>query len=60
MAAGLCEKRRQTIEKRQALAPSKEHDDLVRFALSGLSCMCAATGKLKTLKELKVNGLKFN
>ena len=46
MAAGLFEKRRQTIEKRQALTPGKEHDDLVRFALSGLSCMCAATGTL--------------
>jgi len=43
MAAGLCEKRPQTLEKRQALEPSKEHEDLVRFALSGLSCMCAAT-----------------
>lgn len=46
MAAGLCEKRPQTLEKRQALEPSKEHEDLVRFTLSGLSCMCAATGKL--------------
>ena len=60
MAAGLCEKRRQTIEKRQALAPSKEHDDLVRFALSGLSCMCAATGKfIVNVKELKLR-LKLN
>ena len=45
MAAGLCEKRGQTLEKRQAFEPSKEHEDLVRFGLSGLSCMCAATGK---------------
>lgn len=43
MAAGLYEKRRQTIQ-------SKEHEDLVRFALSGLSCMCAATGKLVKVK----------
>ena len=46
MAAGVCEKRRQMLEKRQALEPSKEYKYLVRFALSGLSCMCAATGKL--------------
>ena len=46
MAAGLYEKRRQTLEKRQAIEPSKEHEYLVRFALSGLSCMCAATGRL--------------
>ena len=39
MATGLC-------EKRQPRRQSKEHENLVRFALSGLSCMCAATGKL--------------
>ena len=43
MAAGLYEKRRQTLQ-------SEEHEDLVRFALSGVSCMCAATGKLKSHK----------
>ncbi|XP_027051054.1 mitochondrial substrate carrier family protein ucpB-like [Pocillopora damicornis] len=36
MATGLC-------EKRQPRRQSKEHENLVRFALSGLSCMCAAT-----------------
>lgn len=25
---------------------TKERENLIRFALSGLSCMCAATGKL--------------
>lgn len=36
MATGLC-------GKRQPRRSSKEHENLFRFALSGLSCMCAAT-----------------
>lgn len=39
MAASIYDNRRQGIQ-------SKGKRDLVRFALSGLSCMCAATGKL--------------
>ena len=37
MAARMYEKRTQGLQ-------SRGREDLVRFALSGLSCMCAATG----------------
>jgi len=37
MAASMYEKRAQRLQ-------IKERENLVRFALSGLSCMCAATG----------------
>lgn len=53
MAAELYDKRRERLQ-------CKEHENLVRFALSGLSCMCAATGKQISHKLLTSNLVRMN
>lgn len=52
MAASIYDNRRQGIQ-------SKGKRDLVRFALSGLSCMCAATGKLLYFNICSLRKLLF-